>query len=46
LTPNKDASPEEVTASEQARKKQSSERIPGEHANAEHKQWRSPQRWV
>jgi hypothetical protein len=42
LTPNKDASPEEVTAWEQARKKQSSERIPVEHANAEHKQWRSP----
>ena len=46
LTPNKDASPEEVTAWEQARKKQSSERIPAEHANAEHKQWRSLQRWV
>jgi hypothetical protein len=46
LTPNKDASPEEVTAWEQARKKQSSERIPVEHANAEHKQWRSLQRWV
>lgn len=34
----------EVTVWEEARKKQSSERISVEHASAEHKQWRSPQR--
>jgi DDE superfamily endonuclease/Helix-turn-helix of DDE superfamily endonuclease len=46
LKPKKDASPEEVRAWEEARKKQSSERIPVEHANAEHKQWRPLQRWI
>jgi hypothetical protein len=46
LKPKKDAPPEEVTAWEEARKKQSSERIPVEHANAEHKQWRPLQRWI
>lgn len=46
LKPKKDAPPEEVAAWEEARKKQSSERIPVEHANAEHKQWRPLQRWI
>jgi hypothetical protein len=46
LKPKKGAPPEEVTAWEAARKKQSSERIPVEHANAEHKQWRPLQRWI
>jgi hypothetical protein len=46
LKPKKDAPPEDVTAWEAARKKQSSERIPVEHANAEHKQWRPLQRWI
>ncbi|MFB7577333.1 transposase family protein [Streptomyces sp. NPDC056165] len=44
--PAKDASAEEVTAWEAARKKQSSERICVEHANAEHKQWRPLQRYL
>jgi hypothetical protein len=42
----KDASAQEVTAWEAARKKQSSERICVEHANAEHKQWRPLQRYL
>jgi hypothetical protein len=46
LKPKKDAPPEEVAAWEAARTKQSSERIPVEHANAEHKQWRPLQRWI
>jgi DDE superfamily endonuclease/Helix-turn-helix of DDE superfamily endonuclease len=46
LKPKKDTPPEEVVAWEAARKKQSSERIPVEHANAEHKQWRPLQRWI
>ncbi|MGI5507804.1 transposase family protein [Streptomyces sp. CA-106131] len=46
LKPKKDSPPEEVAVWEAARKKQSSERIPVEHANAEHKQWRSLQRWI
>lgn len=44
--PAKDASAEEITAWEEARKKQSSERICVEHANAEHKQWRPLQRYL
>ena len=44
LKPKKDAPPEETAAWEEARKKQSSERICVEHANAEHKQWRTLQR--
>ena len=44
--PRKDAPTEEVAAYMQARKPQSSRRISVEHANAEHKQWRSLQRWV
>jgi hypothetical protein len=46
LKPGKDAPPEQVAAWEQARKKQSSERICVEHANAEHKQWRPLQRYL
>jgi hypothetical protein len=46
LRPRKDAPPEDVAAWEEAREKQSSERIPVEHANAEHKQWRPPRRWI
>ncbi|AGJ58861.1 MULTISPECIES: transposase family protein [Streptomyces] len=44
--PGKDAPANEVTAWEQARKQQSSERICVEHANAEHKQWRPLQRYI
>jgi hypothetical protein len=46
LKPAKDATPEELMAWEETRKQQSSERICVEHANAEHKQWRSLQRWI
>ena len=46
LKPEKDAAPEEVTAYEAQRHKQSSERICVEHANAEHKQWRPLQRYL
>lgn len=46
LKPKKDSPPEEVAIWEAAGKKQSSERIPVEHANAEHKQWRPLQRWI
>ncbi|MDQ1005690.1 hypothetical protein QFZ82_000174 [Streptomyces sp. V4I23] len=42
----KDADTEEIAAWEAARKAQSSRRIPVEHANAEHKQWRPLQRWT
>ncbi|WP_203184119.1 transposase family protein [Streptomyces pratensis] len=44
--PGKDAPTTDVTAWEQARKQQSSERICVEHANAEHKQWRALQRYI
>ncbi|WP_258017435.1 transposase [Streptomyces noursei] len=44
--PGKNASPDEVAAWEAARKAQSSRRIPVEHANAEHKQRRSLQRYI
>jgi DDE superfamily endonuclease len=44
--PAKDAPPEQTAAWQQAHKQQSSERICVEHANAEHKQWRSLQRWI
>ncbi|WP_340380126.1 transposase family protein [Streptomyces sp. SS7] len=44
--PAKAACVEEITAWEEARKQQSSERICVEHANAEHKQWRTLQRWT
>ncbi|GAA3783763.1 transposase family protein [Streptomyces chiangmaiensis] len=46
LKPKKDASPKEVADWQAARTQQSSERIPVEHANAEHKQWRPLQRWI
>lgn len=46
LTPKKDAAPEETTAYEEQRHRQSSERICVEHANAEHKQWRPLQRYL
>jgi hypothetical protein len=44
--PKKDAPAEEVAAYQQARKQQSSQRICVEHANAEHKQWRTLQRYI
>lgn len=44
--PGKDAPATDVTAWEQTRKQQSSERICVEHANAEHKQWRTLQRYI
>ncbi|MGW8877642.1 transposase family protein [Streptomyces mirabilis] len=44
--PAEDAPTEEITAWQEARKKQSSQRICVEHANAEHKQWRPLQRYV
>jgi hypothetical protein len=46
LKPKKDAAPEEVAAWDEARHRQSSERICVEHANAEHKQWRTLQRYL
>ncbi len=46
LKPKKDAPPEEVAAWDEARHRQSSERICVEHANAEHKQWRTLQRYL
>ncbi|KPI11102.1 hypothetical protein OV450_8473 [Actinobacteria bacterium OV450] len=44
--PGKDADADDITAWEQERKAQSSRRIPVEHANAEHKQWRPLQRYT
>jgi hypothetical protein len=46
LKPKKDTPPEEVAAWDEARHRQSSERICVEHANAEHKQWRTLQRYL
>ena len=46
LKPKKDAPPEQAAAWDQARHRQSSERICVEHANAEHKQWRTLQRYL
>jgi hypothetical protein len=46
LKPGKAASPEDVARWETARKTQSSQRICVEHANAEHKQWRTLQRYI
>jgi hypothetical protein len=46
LKPKKDASPHDVAAWDAARHQQSSQRICVEHANAEHKQWRSLQRYL
>src|SRR5260370_741244 len=46
LKPKKDASPEDAAAWDEQRHRQSSERICVEHANAEHKQWRTLQRYL
>ncbi|WP_260462434.1 transposase [Streptomyces sp. TRM72054] len=46
LKPKKDAPPDDITAWEQARKAQSSERICVEHAITEPKQWRPLQRYI
>lgn len=44
--PPKDADTEQVARYQQTRKRQSSRRICIEHAIAEHKHWRSLQRWI
>ena len=46
LKPKKDAPPEETAAWNEQRHRQSSERICVEHANAEHKQWRTLHRYL
>jgi hypothetical protein len=46
LKPKKNAPPEETAVYEMDRHRQSSERICVEHANAEHKQWRTLQRYL
>jgi hypothetical protein len=46
LKPAKDAPPEEIARWETLRKAQSSQRICVGHANAEHKQWRTLQRYT
>jgi DDE superfamily endonuclease/Helix-turn-helix of DDE superfamily endonuclease len=46
LKPGKDAPPEQTARWEASRKEQSSQRICVEHANAEHKQWRTLQRYA
>jgi DDE superfamily endonuclease/Helix-turn-helix of DDE superfamily endonuclease len=46
LKPRKNATPEDQAAYEQARKAQSSQRIPAEHAIAEIKWWRTLQRFT
>jgi len=46
LKPKKDAPPEETAAWNEQRHRQSSQRICVEHANAEHKQWRTLQRYL
>jgi DDE superfamily endonuclease len=46
LKPKAGAPPDETARWEQSRKAQSSQRICVEHANAEHKQWRSLQRYT
>ncbi|MFJ3692327.1 transposase family protein [[Kitasatospora] papulosa] len=46
LKPKKDAPPETLAAWDAAHHQQSSERICVEHANAEHKQWRTLQRYL
>jgi hypothetical protein len=46
LKPNRNAPPEEVAAYQAARKAQSSQRIPAEHAIAEIKWWRTLQRFT
>jgi hypothetical protein len=46
LAPAKDAPPEQTARWQASRKAQSSQRICVEHANAEHKQWRTLQRYT
>ncbi|HEY3872169.1 MAG TPA: transposase family protein [Actinocrinis sp.] len=46
LPPKKDTTGEQLAAYQQERHQQSSERICVEHANAEHKQWRTLQRYL
>ena len=46
LKPKKDTSPQDAAAWDEQRHRQSSERICVEHANAEHKQWRTLQRYL
>ena len=46
LKPKKDAPPEETAAWEDQRRRQSSQRICVEHANAEHKQWQTLKRYL
>ena len=46
LKPGKDAPPGQAARWETSRKEQSSQRICVEHANAEHKQWRTLQRYT
>jgi hypothetical protein len=46
LKPRRDATPGEVAVWEAERHQQSSERIRVGHANAEHKRWRSLQRFL
>ncbi len=46
LKPGKDAPPDQAARWETRRKAQSSQRICVEHANAEHKQWRTLQRYT
>jgi hypothetical protein len=46
LPPAKDAPPDEAARWQTSRKDQSSQRICVEHANAEHKQWRTLQRYT
>jgi hypothetical protein len=46
LKPKAGAPPKEAARWEEARKNQSSQRISVEHANAEHKHWRSLQRYI
>jgi hypothetical protein len=46
LKPRRDATPGEVAAWEAERHQRSSERIRGGHANAEHKRWRTLQRFL
>lgn len=46
LRPRKGAPDQQIAAWEEDRKIQSSQRIPVEHTNAEHKAWRSLQRYI
>jgi DDE superfamily endonuclease/Helix-turn-helix of DDE superfamily endonuclease len=46
LKPKKDAPPEDTAAWNEQRHRQSSQRICVEHANAEHKQWQTLQRYL